>query len=97
MGLLFKRMEYDFLVNRLEDLIMDLGLNESGLCEVDMRRRVLQLETICDLRAAYCSFCNKILQRQWLGVTDAVPVAVDKHNNKMYKCSLCVAAAAKRA
>ena len=71
----------------------DLGLNKPGLGESDLRRRILLLETICDLRAAYCSFCNKILLRGPAGVTDAVAVNVDKHNNKMYRCSLCAHAA----
>ena len=71
----------------------DLGLNKPGLGESDLRRRILLLETICDLRAAYCSFCNKILLRGPAGVTDAVAVNVDKHNNKMYRCALCASAA----
>jgi hypothetical protein len=87
-------MEYDCLVNRLENLMDDLGLNKPGLGESDLRRRILLLETICDLRAAYCSFCNKILLRGPAGVTDAVAVNVDKHNNKMYRCMLCTSAAA---
>jgi hypothetical protein len=86
-------MEYDCLVNRLENLMGDLGLNNSGLGESDLRRRVLLLETICDLRAAYCSFCNKILLRGPSGVTDAFAIKVDKYNNKMYQCALCAAAA----
>jgi hypothetical protein len=87
-------MEYDCLVNRLENLMGDLGLNKSGLGEADLRRRVLLLETICDLRAAYCSFCNKILLRGPSGVTDAFAIKVDKYNNKMYQCALCAAATA---
>jgi hypothetical protein len=89
-------MEYDCLVNRLENLITDLGLNKPDLGDVDARRRILLLEIICDLRAAYCSFCNKILLRQWLGVTDAVPVSVDKYKNKMYQCTLCASHAANK-
>lgn len=90
-------MEYDCLVNRLENLMEEMGLNNAALFgakEGLMRRRILLLETICDLRAAYCSFCNKILLRGSAGVTDAVAVAVDKHNNKMYRCSLCASASA---
>lgn len=71
----------------------DLDLNKPGLGEIDLRRRILLLETICDLRAAYCSFCNKILLRGSSGVTDAVVVNVDRHKNKMYRCMLCASAA----
>ena len=72
----------------------EMGLNNTGLAESLMRRRILLLETICDLRAAYCSFCNKILLRGPAGITDAVSVNVDKHNNKMYRCALCASASA---
>jgi uncharacterized protein with PIN domain len=78
-------MDYDCLVNRLDRLIDEVGLTE--------RQRLLLIEAISDLRASYCSFCNKILMRSSSGITDAVPVSVDKYNNnKMYKCSLCAAA-----
>ena len=89
-------MEYNCLVNRLENLMDDLGLNNPGLGETEMRRRILLLETICDLRAAYCSFCNKILLRGPGGVTDASAVKVDNYNNKMYQCTLCAAASVAR-
>lgn len=51
----------------------------------DSEKRVI-LEAISDLRAAYCSFCNKALLRD---KSDAEIAGSDEYKNKRWKCSLC--------
>ena len=46
--------------------------------------RLVLLESISDLRAAYCSFCNKSLLRDKYTV-----VGIDEYKNSLLKCSCC--------
>jgi uncharacterized protein with PIN domain len=54
----------------------------------DSEKRVL-LEAISDLRAAYCSFCNKALCRDSAGKLDAEVSGTDEYKNKKWRCILC--------
>ena len=71
----------EVLVDKVDDL-----LNRLNLEELD---RLVLLQTISDLRAAYCSFCNKILCRDDKGKVDAVSVGQDEYKNRLYKCNIC--------
>ena len=51
--------------------------------------RITMLEAISDLRAAFCSFCNKTLFRSSTGAIDASEVGRDVLKNRIFKCTMC--------
>jgi len=51
--------------------------------------RITMLEAISDLRAAFCSFCNKTLYRSSTGAIDATEVGRDTLKNRIFKCTIC--------
>jgi len=71
----------DVVADRVSYLVKTIGLLNS-------EKRVL-LEAISDLRAAYCSFCNKALSRDSVGKIDANISGNDEYGNKKLKCNLC--------
>jgi len=56
---------------------------------LEPEQRVTMLEAISDLRAAFCSFCNKTLYRGGSGTIDATEVGRDTLKNRIFKCSVC--------
>jgi len=82
-------MEYDCLAEKLWLLVIELGLNTAELGLSQMRQKMLLVAAISDLRAAYCSFCNKQLVRKEAGQIDATIFGTDHLNNKMYQCNIC--------
>ena len=51
--------------------------------------RLVLLEAISDLRAGYCSTCNKSI-RMVDGRLDADVVGMDEFKNKRYECHYCI-------
>jgi hypothetical protein len=72
----------DVLADRVTILLKKLPFDELG--------RLTMLQTISDLRAAYCSTCNKILCRTGTSVLDAKVDGADEFKNKKYACMLCL-------
>ena len=72
----------EVLADRVTTLLNKLNLDELG--------HLTMLQTISDLRAAYCSTCNKILCRTGISVLDAKVDGQDEFKNKKYVCMLCV-------
>jgi hypothetical protein len=56
---------------------------------LEAEQRVTMLEAISDLRAAFCSFCNKTLYRGNSATIDAIEVGRDTLKNRIFKCSVC--------
>jgi len=71
----------EVLADRVSALLKSLKLS-------DMDSNTM-LQAISDLRAAYCSTCNKILCRTGISVLDAKVDGVDEFKNKKYVCMLC--------
>lgn len=71
----------EVLADRVTALLKDLKLGD--------RDHNTMLEAISDLRAAYCSTCNKILCRTGVSVLDAKVDGQDEFKNKKYVCMLC--------
>ena len=69
-------MESNCVADKLATLLTTLPLNEN-------QKRVL-LEAISDLRAAYCSFCNRSLK-----IDMYESGIIDVYKNKLLKCDLC--------
>jgi len=69
-------MEPNCVADKLTTLLTTLRLDES-------QKRVL-LEAISDLRAAYCSYCNRTLIS-----TTYIEAGTDIHKNKLLKCDMC--------
>lgn len=72
----------EVLVDRVNALYKKINLDEV--------EKLVFLETISDLRAAYCSFCNKILCRDPMGKVDAESVGKDEYKNRIFKCQICL-------
>ena len=75
-------MDYQCVANRLTDMLSKGSYTASQIN--------LIMEAISDLRAAYCSFCNKALYRNEKGIIDATVCEQDTFRNKIYKCKMCV-------
>ena len=71
----------DVLADRVATLLKELKLGD--------RDNNTMLQAISDLRAAYCSTCNKILCRTGVSVLDAKVDGQDEFKNKKYICMLC--------
>jgi len=69
-------MEPNCVADKLTTLLTTLRLDTS-------QKRIL-LEAISDLRAAYCSFCNRSLKTETFDSE-----ATDAYKNKLLKCDLC--------
>jgi len=63
--------------------------------ELDALDKRVVLEALSDLRAAYCSFCNKSLHRDSAGKLDATEDSSDEYKNRRWKCNLCSSARTK--
>jgi len=71
-------MEANCVADKLTDLLKTLQMSAT-------EKRVI-LEAISDLRAAYCSFCNRILKAGIIVETQDK----DAYNNDRQKCELCL-------
>jgi hypothetical protein len=56
---------------------------------LEPQQRITMLEAISDLRAAFCSFCNKTLYKGVSGAIDATEVGRDVLKNRIFKCTVC--------
>jgi len=62
--------------------------------QMDDEQRRTHLEAISDLRAAFCSYCNRMLHIQ---PSEALTkTGKDNFKNDMYKCHLCIQVASKQ-
>jgi len=66
----------EVVADRLTTVLVDRKFTDS--------ERLVMLEAISDLRAAYCSFCNKSLSQDTYIVAGS-----DDYNNRLLKCSIC--------
>jgi hypothetical protein len=71
-------MEANCVADKLTDLLNTLQMSA-------IEKRVI-LEAISDLRAAYCSFCNRMLKTGDIVETQDK----DAYNNDRQKCELCL-------
>lgn len=71
----------EVVADRLAVLLKTVGLD-------DLDKRVI-MEAVSDLRAAYCSLCNKSLHRDSAGKLVATEDSTDEYKNKRWKCNLC--------
>jgi hypothetical protein len=76
-------MDYKCIASKLIDMLSKGGYTHEQLNVI--------MQAISDLRAAYCSFCNKALCRDKKGIIlDATVCDKDTFRNKIYKCNLCI-------
>lgn len=71
-------MEANCVADKLANLLKSMPINETD-------KRVI-LEAISDLRAAFCSFCNRMLKTEDIVETQDK----DAYNNDRLKCELCL-------
>lgn len=66
------------MADKLANLLKSMSMNETD-------KRII-LEAISDLRAAFCSFCNRMLKTEDIVETQDK----DAYNNDRLKCELCL-------
>ena len=71
-------MEAKCVADKLANLLKSMSMNETD-------KRII-LEAISDLRAAFCSFCNRMLKTEDIVETQDK----DAYNNDRLKCELCL-------
>lgn len=71
-------MEANCVADKLANLLKSMSMNETD-------KRII-LEAISDLRAAFCSFCNRMLKTEDIVETQDK----DAYNNDRLKCELCL-------
>ena len=78
-----------YYIKKKMDVLADRVIALLKQANFDELERLTMLQTISDLRAAYCSTCNKILCRTGVSVLDAKVDGMDEFKNKKYVCMLC--------
>lgn len=81
--------DFDCLAEKLWLLVEEIGLSKEGLTDDQRRQKLVLIAAISDLRAAYCSFCNKLLVRTATNTIDAKVFGQDRFKNKMWMCNIC--------